>query len=206
MIPVDGRLRNLGESDVPEIVDVLCESFFNYPVMRFVLWRERKAYGEKLKILMNFFVMARILREEILLGIGDQDNLEGVALVSRPDKTVHSANLDDLREQLWSELGTSARTRYESFGAACAQFQVAVPHLHLNMIGVRRREQGKGLGGLLIEHVHALSKNDPDSEGVTLNTEDAGNISLYEHLGYTLLGHVEVAPPLETWGFFRPDR
>ena len=36
-------------------------------------------------------------------------------------------------------------------------------------------------------------------------TEDAGNVALYEHLGYEVTGHAIVAPELETWNFFRPD-
>jgi ribosomal protein S18 acetylase RimI-like enzyme len=114
--------------------------------------------------------------------------------------------LSDLREQVWADLGSSARARYETFGAASAQFQVDVPHIHLSMIGVRRRARGVGLGRSLIEHVHRLSRNDIESEGVTLNTEKAVNVSLYEHFGYKLVSHATVAPGLETWSFFRPDQ
>lgn len=41
--------------------------------------------------------------------------------------------------------------------------------------------------------------------GVTLTTEDQVNVSLYEHLGYEVIGQATVAPELRTWGFFRPD-
>lgn len=198
-------VHSLGEKDLPRIVDVLSESFFDYPVMPFVLEAESGNYEAKLKTLMTFFVMARVLREEVLLGIGDRDDLDGAALVSRPAGPVSPAALGDLRERVWAELGPSSRARYESFGEACAPFQVAVPHIHLNMIGVRGRVQGKGFGRRLIEHVHMLSQNDSESDGVTLNTEDANNLPLYEHLGYDLVGHAEVAPGLETWVFFRPD-
>ena len=56
-----------------------------------------------------------------------------------------------------------------------------------------------------MERVHELSRKDPASEGVTLNTEDAGNVSLYQHLGYKLIGQAEVSPELKTWCFYRPD-
>ena len=41
--------------------------------------------------------------------------------------------------------------------------------------------------------------------GVTLTTEDQANVSLYEQLGYEVVGQVVVAPELRTRGFFRPD-
>jgi GNAT superfamily N-acetyltransferase len=200
-----GSVLTLSDNDSGEVVDVLCESFFDYPVMRFVLGTDEGDYSARLKTLINFFVMARIFRAEFLLGVGDRTDLHGAALVSRPMKKVNSPELEKLRERVWSELGSSARARYESFGDACAQFEVKVPHIHLNMIGVRRSEMGKGLGRRLIEYVHILSANDTGSEGVTLNTEDARNVPLYEHLGYRLVGHATVAPGLQTWVFFRPD-
>jgi ribosomal protein S18 acetylase RimI-like enzyme len=73
------------------------------------------------------------------------------------------------------------------------------------MIGTRRRVRGRGLGGTLLRHVHGLSERDPDSTGVTLTTEDPGNVALYRRFGYRIVGEATVSPTLHTWGFFRPD-
>jgi GNAT superfamily N-acetyltransferase len=73
------------------------------------------------------------------------------------------------------------------------------------MIGVRRSNQGKGLARQLLDKVHEMSRNDPASSGVTLTTEDSHNVSLYEHFGYGIVGHVRIDAQLETWGFFRPN-
>jgi len=205
MSDVGRKLVEVGSDDVREVVDVLCESFFDYPTMRFVLGPDPRQYEKQLQTLIHFFVMARVVRSEVLLGIGDDNGLAAAALVSRPTRPEAPPELDELREKVWAELGASARGRYEAFGAACAPFQVAVPHIHLNMIGVRRRSQGEGHGRRLIEHVHLLSLDDSESEGVTLTTEDPANVSLYEYLGYQVVGKAVVAPELTTWGFFRPD-
>ena len=71
------------------------------------------------------------------------------------------------------------------------------------MIGVQRSQAGRGLSRPLLEYVHRLASDDPDSTGVTLNTEDPRNRTLYEHFGYRPLGHIVVAHNLETWGYFR---
>jgi len=202
---VGGNAVELGEEGVGEVVDVLCESFFDYPTLRFVLGPDPRRYENQLRTLIHFFVMARVLRSEVLLGIGDDNGLAAAALVSRPTGPEAPPELGELREKVWAGLGTAAQGRYEAFGAACAPFQVAVPHIHLNMIGVRRRAQGEGHGRQLIEHVHILSREDSESEGVTLTTEDPANVSLYEYLGYEVVGKAVVAPELTAWGFFRPD-
>lgn len=202
---VGRKVVELGEDDVREVVGVLCESFFDYPTLRFVLGPDSRRYENRLQTLVHFFVMARVLRGEVLLGIESDEGLSAAALVSRPTGPEAPPELGDLREKVWAELGTSARGRYEAFGAACAPFQVAAPHIHLNMVGVRCRAQGQGLGRLLIEYVHVLSYEDSESEGVTLTTEDPTNVPLYESLGYQVVGRAVVAPELRTWGFFRPD-
>ena len=195
----------LSGNDVAEVVDVLCEAFFDYPVMRFVLDADAVDYEQRLKILVHFFVEARVLRGEVLLGIGHRRSFDGAALVSRPSGPPSPPELSDLRERVWAELGSSARARYDSFSAACAPFEVETPHIHLNMIGVRRAAKGKGLGRRLIEHVHLMSREDSGSEGVTLTTEDEANVPLYQHFGYEIVGHATVGWGLKTWGFFRPD-
>jgi len=190
---------------VPEVVDVLQESFFDYPVMRYVLRDAGTEYERHVRTLVRFFVMARVFRHEVLLGIPGQDGLVGTALVSRPDGPAPDPGFYQLRDEVWSEVGEEARARYTAFGEACAPFQVDAPHLHLNMIGVRRDAQGTGLSRRLLEHVHGLSQTDASSTGVTLTTENPANVSLYEHFGYEVVGQAVIAPELTTWGFFRPD-
>lgn len=202
---MNNTILRLNKNDVPAVIDVLIDSFRNYPVMRYVLNPKTDNYEQKLHTLTYFFVMARIYRDEIILGIGKRDNLDGAALVSYPNRTVNPPAMDELRRQVWNALGKDAQTRYENFGHACDQFYIPVPHIHLNMIGVRAGEQGKGLGRKLIEQVHLLSMNDPESEGVTLTTEDPKKVTFYEHLGYKPVGQATVTPALQTWGFFRPD-
>ena len=58
------EVLTLEPTAVPDVVDVLCESFFGYPVMRYVLGEEAMDYEERLKTLVHFFVMARVFLVE----------------------------------------------------------------------------------------------------------------------------------------------
>ena len=107
----------LGRADVPEVVSVLSEAFFDYPLMRFVLGAGPD-YEVHLDRLISFFVMARLLRDDVLLGVHAPAGLEAVALASYPGSTAVPAELSVIREETWAELGASARARYESFAAA----------------------------------------------------------------------------------------
>lgn len=200
-----GRVEVLGPDDVPEVVSVLAESFFDYPVMRFVLGSEGD-YRARLETLGTFFAMARMLRREVLLGVRRSGGLAAAALVSRPTGDPAPAELDAIRERTWTELGQEARARYEAFGNATSAFGWPEAHVHLNMIGVRRSEQGRGLGRAVLEAVHDLSASDAASTGVTLTTEVETNVQLYEHFGYEHVGSANVASAFTTWGLYRRDR
>jgi len=198
------KIRVVASEEVVEVVDVLCESFFDYPVMRFVLG-ELNDYPERLRKLISFFVMDRVLHDAVLMGVDGAERLSGAAVLSFSGaKEVHQ-ELNELSESVWDDLGKEAQSRYEAFGKTSAQFEVETPHIHLNMIGVRRTSQGEGLGRALMDAVHDLSARDDSSMGVKLTTEVATNKSLYEHLGYQLLGSAKVGSTLTTWGLFRAD-
>jgi GNAT superfamily N-acetyltransferase len=163
------------------------------------------AYSRDLRTLISLFVMSRVLRRDLLLGIGQPVSLDAAAIVSRPGGPPSPPALTEFRERVWHELGPEAQALYEAFGSAWAPFQVDEPHLHVNMIGVRRVAQGRGLARALLEHVHALSEEDPESRGVSLSTEDPANVSLYEYFGYRVIGHATLLGDVQAWGFYRPN-
>lgn len=190
-------------SHVEGILDVLCDAFFDYPVMRYVLGG-KPGYAHRLRTVIGLFVAVRVAREDLMLGVRDDSGaLVAAALVNRPEGRIPPASFEAYRQSVWTELGEEERRRYEAYGAASNGFHPAEPHHHLGMIGVRVSHHGQGLARVLLEHLHALVEVDPTSHGVSLNTELPRNVALYEHFGYRVTGHARVAPELETWGFFR---
>jgi GNAT superfamily N-acetyltransferase len=195
----------LSAAQADAAVTVLCEAFHDYPVMRHVLGPGRD-YDRRLRTLIAFFVSARVLRAEPVLGIADNTGaMTAVALVTLPGERASPEQLAVRREAVWEELGAAERARYDAFGIASHRFTIDTPHYHLNMIGVRRSHAGRGLARQLLDAVHNLSQTDSFSCGATLSTESPRNLALYEHFGYRLLGHARVADDLQTWGFFRAD-
>lgn len=200
-----GVVRRLPATDAPRVVDVIADAFRDYPVMRHVLGPAGD-YPGRLHHLVRFFVTARILRDEPLFGIGDGADLDAAAVVSYPHLDTRPPALAQAREIVWTALGPDARARYEACGRMWATLAVTDPHVHVNMIGVRAAHRGRGLAKRLLQHVHELSANTPESAGVTLTTEDPANVPFYEHLGYRVIGHERIAAELETWSLFRAER
>lgn len=198
-------VRALSAGEARPATEILCEAFFEYPVMRWVLQSAGADYGRRLARMVGFFVTARTFRGEPLLGIDHEGRLGAVAMLSDPSGPPSPPELGVEREAMWSDLGQEAHARYEAFGEACAPLLVTEPHLHLNMIGTLREARGKGYGRVLLEYVHTMSERDPDSGGVSLTTEDPANVPLYESFGYEITGHATVSAEVQTWAFYRPN-
>jgi GNAT superfamily N-acetyltransferase len=184
---------------------VLCAAFADYPVMRYVLGSVT-GYAERLRSLIGFFVAARYLRGDAVLGILDPEGRPlAAALLTLPSDLPPPPELTDRREAVWQELGSQERGRYETYGALAGELLTGLePHHHLNMIGVDPSQVGHGLARRLLEHAHALARADPRSSGVSLTTETDQNRAFYRYFGYHEIGHARVSPDLETWAFFRP--
>ena len=197
-------IRELYPSDVPEVVDVVSDSFADYPVMKFVLQHGREGYETRLQRFCHFIAMARVHRSEFMYGVRDTDRLQGVALVSLPNRSVKSHALEQLRDELWRDLGDGPRERYAAYTGAVEPFMPREHHYHINVLAVRSDAQGRGYARALLDHVHTMAQRDAESSGVSLTTEKESNVSLYEHFGYRVLGQTTVAPELMAWGFFRP--
>lgn len=186
-----------------EAVDVLCEAFFDYPVMRYLVGDAGDDYRRQLRLLVEFFTRARHLRGDLVWALRSKGKISGVANIVCPG-TLEPPELDEARRRLWSELGETVQRKYEAFGKATADFRVSEPHYHLSMIGVRAAHAGQGIGRRLLDSLHSRSAADSVSVGVSLTTEDPANVALYEHFGYEIVGRVEVGD-FTSWSFFRRD-
>ena len=200
-------LHPLTQDRADDAVDVLCEAFHDYPFMRYVIGQGVEDYDHRLRAMVAFFTFARFVGDDLVLGAtGEGHRLVGVTTVTRPGPRRRPPELTARRETLWQLLGKEARSRYESYGQACEGFWDAAPHFHANMVGVRRGYAGQGIGRCLLDAVHDASRDDPQSIGVALTTEDPGNVPLYEHLGYRVTGTAQISNTIRTWGFFRPNQ
>ena len=208
----------LPPSRAGEAVEALCDAFRDYPVMRFVLggaggldpdWVRPQAHDEHLRLLVTFFVMARVLRGEPVLGAelirdtGVPRVLAGVATLTLPDSGPTPGALAEHRDRAWDALGDEARSRYEALGALWSSFHTGEAHHHLNMIGVRRAYAGHGVGRALLDEVHGMAAAHPRSAGVSLTTEDPRNVEIYRHVGYEVTAEGEIPGGLRSWGMFR---
>ncbi len=195
----------LKETDAAAIIDLFCNAFYDYPVMRMVLGDIGAEYDRQLKNLIELFVMRRVWNKDPLLGIYQDDKLAAAATLTDPLEKTNLPATDAEQAAYWEKLGSAAEARYKKLGRIWRGFVIEEPHYHVNMIGVHSGFQGQGLAGRLLQVVHEMSAKDDHSAGVSLSTENSSNVSFYQYLGYEIIDHEVYSPALETWGFYRRD-
>jgi GNAT superfamily N-acetyltransferase len=200
------RIEALGPDDVPGILDVFCDAFSGYPVMQYVLGRGGD-HPSRLRQLIGYFVLRRVRLGGPMLGARAADGtLAGVATMTAPVESVAPPDLLATRDRVFRALGPGCAARYDSYAEAARFFGSVGPHHHLNMLGVRRAYHGQRVGRMLLTAVAELANGDQSSSGVSLTTETAENVRLYEHCGYKVVGEARVADSFHTWGLFQPRR
>jgi len=187
-----------------EVVDVLAEAFAGYPVMNRILGPVA-GDPERIRELTRLFVINRELRGDPVLLAEEQGVGLAAMTMTPPDSPAAPPELEPLALATWARLGADAQARYDAFADAANSVEPEEPNLHVNMVGVRPLARGRGLARRLLDQAHRRSARRPDSRGVGLTTENPANVPFYEHLGYRVVGHAQVADDFATWGLFRPD-
>ena len=198
-------MLHLARDRSPDVVDVMMDAFYDYPVMRWAIGDVGADYDRRLRVMLDVFAASKFLRDYPVLGVADDsERLVAVALVIPATRLPMPPELERRYEELFSVLGAEGEARLSAMSEVDARLEVEEPHYYLTMIGVRHSEQGKRYARQLMDAVHEMSLGDSSSRGVALTTETAENVPLYEHFGYRVVGH-EQLDGLQTWMMYRPN-
>jgi ribosomal protein S18 acetylase RimI-like enzyme len=187
------------------VVDVFAEAFAGYPVMRYTVG-EAGDVAARERRLVRLFVTRRVARGGPMYAVSNRDkssgmNFAGAILLTTPNEPEAPPEVAQISAEAWRELGEDARVRYDEYAAASNFFAEYPPHLHLNMIGVRRDQKGSGIGRVLLDAVRELAEAERSWAGVSLTTENPRNVDLYQHFGYEVAGQSTFGPH-DTWGMY----
>lgn len=193
-----------------ETVEVLAESFFNYPTMRYVLSSAGASYPARLRGFVRYLTEARLSRGHPVLGIdqGEPTGIVAAALVDPPGRTAPDGRpIAGASVALLDVLGPEAADRLRSFSESIIPLEPDYGFYYLAMVGVLSSHRGRGLSHALIDRVIRLSSKDKSSKGVLLTTEHEATVALYEGMGFVTLGEVHTPDHrLFSWTMFRSDR
>jgi len=195
---------DLGRSWVDDARRVLIAAFASDPTVRYVCDAESDAFERRLHALYASLVRLQLASGEPRLGVVHGGSLVAVCHLLRPAARMPlRAEATHALRLAW-RLGPGALARGARFARAVARCHPATPHYYVVSIGVDPACQGHGHGGVLLRAIHERSDADPTSAGVALDTQNPGNVALYERFGYRVTREEDIGP-LHSWCMYRSN-
>ena len=173
-------------------------------MLRYFFVDEGERYEECLHTLFELGCRARVALNWPLLGCEIEGKLVGAAYGTPPDAEDWPSDLASERDQFYGSLSENAHINGGNYDRALAKHRHPNPHYFLHAIGVLPEAQGQGIGKLILNEFHELSRVHPISTGVALDTEIDSNVRLYESVGYVVEHHLMLDEVL-MWFMFRAD-
>lgn len=172
-------------SQIPQLVEVYANAFLDDPMIR---WPLPADIG-----LAECSSMFQILLEPyVALGVVWQvDEGAGSAAWLDPTAAAQFGDIDRAMRHQVAPLTDDGGVRYGLFWDWLGSHVPEEPCWFLDMVAVHPKQQGSGLGRVLIEHGLALAR--ADYLPAFLETSQVRNVGYYEGLGFEVIGQ-ERAP------------
>jgi ribosomal protein S18 acetylase RimI-like enzyme len=204
-------VTRLGADALPAAAALFARAFDEEPLNR-VLFPEaeerRRTYDALVRMLLG-----RALPYGHVFGAWDDGSLLGVAVWAPPNVRLSVRPTLDSLPTAAQALASYAQAlpralplllrsprgarRYVATRRRALRAVKATPKWHLAGLATDPPHQGRGVARALLEHV--LVRADADGASVWLETNDPGNVGLYERFGFTVTAHVEADGQLPDW-------
>jgi ribosomal protein S18 acetylase RimI-like enzyme len=190
-------VRRATPDDRPAVVEVLSSALRDEPMV----WWPLGAHGDG-DVLRSLF---DILTDAYLpLGaFWVSDDLAGVAAWLAPPDAQRFSEIEVPTRQRIRPLTDDAGSRYDIFWDWIGTGIPPEPCFFLDMLAVRPDAQGRGVGRALVDD--GLRRAFAARAPAFLETATPGNVALYEHLGFRVVGMEEPPGGGPTVWFMRAD-
>ncbi|MCV9918009.1 GNAT family N-acetyltransferase [Pseudomonas sp. BT-42-2] len=202
--PVAARICQLDEGYSREVRSLLYHAYRHEPTFAYLFEAQRPGYERRLRVMVREWVRQHFYLKLPAIGLLIEDRLAGVALIVPPLRRLGVA--DSWLWRLRMILGTGVRCtrRYLDYQAALAACLPSEQVHVLPLLGVHPQFQGQHYGEQLLQAVHDWCADDPQTQGVVLDTGNAHYLAFYQRQGYQEIGEIAVGPIRERV-FFHPN-
>jgi len=185
-VPIVATVK-VGDAD--KSIAALTTAFVGDPLMRW-LYPSAQDYLRGYPRLLQVYCAAALAAGTVFSDLA----FAGVAVWLSPGTVTDEAATAEVAK------ATIAAERLETYARVTRQAEqyhpVDEPLWYLPFVGVDATAQGKGVGSALMEH--ALRLCDEQGARAYLESSNPANLSLYERLGFQVMGRIEVGsvPPI----------
>ena len=165
-------------NDKPLVVDILSESFDTNKSVNYVIKQDSKR-AKRIKALMEYSFDNCYKFGQIWLN----EDKSACALIMGPKSFSFKALLWDIKFAVNAAGSLSVALKASDKESKVKKHHPKHPFMHLWFIGVKKEDQGKGLGSNLIQEIEAENNG---KQPIYLETSTERNLPFYQRLGFEI--------------------
>lgn len=183
---------------------LLFEAYRNEPTFAYLFEAQRPGYERRLRTLVREWVRQHFYLQLPAVGLLLDDRLIALALIVPPLRRLGVADSWAWRLRMLLGAGQRCTRRYLDYQAALSTCVPPTQVHTLPLLGVHPDHRGQHYGEQLLQAVHDWCADDPDTEGVVLDSGNEHYLAFYARQGYEEIGEVALGPIRERV-FFHPN-
>ena len=174
-------VKSATPAEIADVADLLTLAFSTDPAARWS-WADPRVYLASFPRFVRAFGGAAFQSGTAHVAEGNKGAALWLPPGAEPDEEAMGILM---QETVPAHIGKDGISVMQQMG----NYHPKEPHWYLPLIGIDPMHQGKGLGGALMRH--ALAECDRDGSLAYLESSNPRNVTLYQHLGFELLGTIQ---------------
>ncbi|WP_079227858.1 GNAT family N-acetyltransferase [Pseudomonas putida] len=198
------RICTLDDGYSREARSLLYNAYRHEPTFAYIFEGQRPGYERRLRVMVREWVRQHFYLQLPAIGLLLEDRLIALALIVPPQRRLGVADSWAWRLRMLLGTGQRCTRRYMDYQAALASCLPTGQVHMLPLLGVHPQFRGHHYGEQLLQAVHDWCAEDPNTQGVVLDSGNEHYLAFYARQGYEEIGEVAVGPIRERV-FFHPN-
>jgi GNAT superfamily N-acetyltransferase len=193
----EAQVVRLESNAIAEAKAILCRAYKNEPAFQYIFDKNHPGYDQRVRATIRELIEQHFSNKQSVIGIALKGQLVAVALLGGTGDRMGLVSRLNWRMRMLLTTGFECTARYIDYHTQIQACLTAGQYHELPLLGVDIKFRHRGYGKQLINAIEQICKESPRSVGIALATVNAQYLDYYHHLGYKMVGQVQLGDCIE---------
>ncbi len=185
------RIVRIAQNSKRVVRSMLYHAYEREPTFRYIFNHGKPGYRQRVRATIREEIEMYFDREHDVIGVALGDRLVGVAFIGHPGARLDVSVRLGWQARMMLSAGINSTRRFVKYQHDVQEFVPPGTVYTLPLIGIEPEFQHHGLGRLLMDAVHEIVAEEPDSKGLLVDTSSV-HLHFFQSMGYQEIGRVPI--------------